>query len=36
VELAVSAENKPRPASARKTPPRRINRPIKNTDVKEG
>ena len=34
-ELAVIAENVPRPASARKTPARRINRPIKTRKLKK-
>src|SRR4029077_13719509 len=34
-ELAVIAENVPRPASARKTPARTINRPIKTRTLKK-
>ena len=33
--LAVSAENVPRPASARKTPVKTINRPIKTRRLKK-
>jgi hypothetical protein len=33
-ELAVSPENVPRPISARKTPARTINRPIKTRGLK--
>ena len=34
-ELAVTAENVPRPASARKTPAKTINRPIKTRRLKK-
>jgi hypothetical protein len=34
-ELAVSPENVPRPISARKTPARTINRPIKTRRLKK-
>jgi hypothetical protein len=34
-ELAVSPENVPRPISARKTPARTINRPIKTRTLKK-
>jgi hypothetical protein len=34
-ELAVSPENVPRPISARKTPARRINRPIRRRMLKK-
>ena len=34
-ELAVIAENVPRPASARKTPVRTMNRPIKTRKLKK-